>query len=190
MWSVSDQGPLLVQYLVVEGPSIANCHLKLFSAALRAFRKGDEDAPATEQDIKEAWTRAARGSRPSLEYELLGDARQALRTGYPARAVLEAAMAFEVALTAACKAAPVPAPDLKKARGIEDKAKLLAAKRNLDRPSTTDDGAFPGINDLRRARNAIAHEGTLPSKYDASVVFSNACKLVQAFSPHDWKAPA
>lgn len=180
--------------LHVEAPS--RDQLARFQVALAALGRGEPEAPARPEDVRVAWERTAAGEVPTLDYQLLTDARQALRTGYAARAVLEAAMAVEWGLANRYRLERRSRGDgeqditksLKKARGMLNKAEMLAPEIGVARPEDNNDGGFLGLTRLRRARNDVAHEGALTASDPADDLLDDARRLVELCSLRPWRS--
>lgn len=195
-WCVGLEDGWFVQGAYYQGPALLTGQIVAVQRALAAIGAGEVEFPATSALLQRAWTRAVGGDIPTLDYQLLGDARQALRTGFPARAVVEAAMAVEWAFAHRYREeesrngrSPTDiARVLKGARGLLDKATLVAGLIKKASPSDTADGDFSGFTALRRARNGVAHDGQLGSGYDPTQLLSDARALVDLVSPAPWLA--
>ncbi len=198
-----DDGAWFVQGLVVLGsPAPAPDAGRGLRNALLAFGLGGPGKPAHEAAILAAWTRASAGDPVPLAYQLLTDAQQALAASFPERAVLEAGIAVEVAITMRYREerlaqggdATEIGEELNNERGIYKRSRILAPHLSLALPDAESqpktNGGFPRLMELKDARNSVGHTGRLPSGVDAADILGAGRALVDLCASDPWTAPA
>lgn len=197
-WVHFNEDGQYLQGLVVVGPTCPQGLAKRLAFCLEGAGVGEPESPATEATFAYAWRRALRGDDVPVSYQLIADARQALRAGFEARAALEASIAVEVAIKhrfrfelMATGLAPADADrKIKKLGGLHPTIVALAPLLSKKPPTTGNsatDGDFPGISAIRAARNSVAHTGQLPPAASAAQLLQEARVLIDTFSVDSWR---
>ena len=202
-WSAfDDEGEWVVQGFILTGVKAPPELGRALGEALRAFGVGVSGIPASREAIETAWLRAIVGAIPPLPYQLLADAGQALRSGYSERAVLEAGIAVEVAITLRYREAAIAAgatdQDVRRALknnlGLYKRAQLLAPLLGTAAPDAqlkpASNGGFPRLLVVKSARNDVAHTGKLGAQSDPTDLVGACRALVDLVAVDPWAAPA
>lgn len=122
------------------------------------------------------------GDPPPLARTLLTAAKRGAAAGNPRIAVIDAATAAEVALTAGLADRLAAEASPRAVQALIDRARMLGARLDLARDlgMTIPDRVRP---DLVSRRNAVVHQGTAVTDSEAQAAISAAAELVNEYEP-------
>jgi hypothetical protein len=161
------------------GPTVDTGDNRTGELVSREYRRGDiyEPQPVTQWDWGSAIARANEGEEPPPAVALMAAARTALLTGLFRAAVVDAATAAEIALSAALweRLSTDASPEI--ARALLDATRTFGARIDLATKVGID--VPPKIRDeLLPARNRAVHAGTTPTALSAHRAVDAAGALV------------